>query len=315
MSEIGEIRRPFLSYLDLDDSELADLLATAADVAVNGDSYKGALSGVGVGLLFTKPSTRTRTSFWRAATHLGADVISFGPGELQLSTGESWTDTGDVLAQYLDVAIVRTNGPISDMRSLSCGLPATINAMSSSEHPTQALSDFVTISEHFGSLDRCRLAYFGEGNNTASALALLLSRMRGTKSDFYCPPDYGLDPAVVAAAFSQAERSGAVFLTHDEIPDNPEPADVVYTTRWLTMGVHHERPDWVQSFKPFQVDERLFEKFSGGDHTVLMHDLPAVRGQEVSEILDGPRSIVLRQAHHKQTGAAAALLWALGIRR
>ncbi len=307
--------RPFLSYRDLDGGDLAELLSLAVDVAANRDDYQGILSGHSVGLLFTKPSTRTRASFWRAATDLGANVVAFGPGELQLTTGESWSDTGRVLAQYLDAVVIRTNAPIAEMRSLSCGLPATVNAMSSCEHPTQALSDVITVTEHFGGICGRRLAYVGEGNNTAAALALLLSRVEGTQSDFYSPPGYGLSDDVMATAAQQARQSGAGFRVHDEIPAAPSPADVVYTTRWLTMGVQRDS-DWLPAFEPFRVDKAVFEKFIDGDQTVFMHDLPAVRGQEVSgDVLDGPRSIALRQSYHKRTGAMTALLWALGVRK
>jgi ornithine carbamoyltransferase len=315
MTTIHSVRKPLLSYRDLDDQDLDELLSLAADVAANGHHYQGILRGHGVGLLFTKPSTRTRTSFWRAATDLGADVIAFGPGELQLTTGESWSDTGDVLAQYLDAVVIRTNARIADMRTLAGGLPATVNAMSNCEHPTQALSDVITINEHFGHISGCRLAYLGEGNNTAAALALLLTRIPGTQSDFYCPPGYGLSDDVAATATRQARQYGAQFRFHDEIPAVPRPADVVYTTRWLTLGVERDS-DWLPAFEPFRVDKQVFEKFADGDRTVFMHDLPAVRGEEVSgDVLDGPRSIALRQAHHKRTGAMTSLLWALGIRK
>jgi ornithine carbamoyltransferase len=104
---------------------------------------------------------------------------------------------------------------------------------------------------------------------------------------------------------------------HDDIPAAPSPADVVYTTRWLTMGVDRGS-GWRPAFQPFHVDKAVFEKFAWPtcDQTVFMHDLPAVRGEEVSaDVLDGPRSIALRQSYHKRTGAMTALLWALGVRK
>jgi ornithine carbamoyltransferase len=167
--------RPFLSYKDLDGDERETLLRLALDFATAPGKYRGVLNGRNVGLLFSAPSTRTRTSFWRAATDLGAKIINFGPGDLQLSTGETWADTGRALSEYLDAVVVRTNGPLNEMRELARHLPSTINALSVEEHPTQAIADYCALHEHCGKVEGIRLAYCGEGNNTAAALALLLT--------------------------------------------------------------------------------------------------------------------------------------------
>lgn len=305
--------RPLLSHRDLDDASAEELLGIVLDYGTRPEAYKGILEDRRIGLLFSAPSTRTRAAFWRAAMDLGADVISFGPGDLQLTTGETWDDTGRVLSEYLDAVVVRTNGPLEEMRALARSLPATVNALSKSEHPTQALADYCAMHEHFGGVDGIRLAYFGEGNNTAAALAFLMARIAGVRCDFYYPSGFGLDPSVVAAASEFGSRSGAIVRAFDGVPDRPDPVDVVYTTRWQAMGVARASAGWRSKFEPFRVDQDLFDRFTEPGRTVFMHDLPATRGEEVSdEILDGDCSIVQRQAHHKRTAAGAALLWCLG---
>jgi ornithine carbamoyltransferase len=305
--------RPFLSYKDLDGDERETLLRLALDFATAPEKYRGILDDRSVGLLFSAPSTRTRTSFWRAATDLGAKIINFGPGDLQLSTGETWADTGRALSEYLDAVVVRTNGPLDEMRALAQHLPSTINALSVEEHPTQAIADYCALYEHFGKVEGIRLAYCGEGNNTAAALALLLTRVDGVRCDFYCPPGYGL-AADTAALAGAGERWGGRFRMFDAIPDNPDPVDVVYTTRWQSMGTKRSSVDWRSKFEPFSVTEDVFTRFAEPGRTVLMHDLPAVRGEEVAaEVLDAEYAIVQRQSHHKRTAACAALLWSLGL--
>lgn len=304
-----------LSFRDLDNMQISELMACTEKAARRPHSVLNELCGRRIGLLFARASTRTRVSFWRAAVDLGAEVVTVGLNELQMSTGETWLDTGAVLAQYLDALVVRTNGPIEEMRQLANGMPVTINAMSSCEHPTQALSDYAAILEQFGAAESIRLGYFGEGNNTAAALALLFSRVRGAALHFYMPKSFSLHPDVCARVAEYSKScNGSVSFEH-EIPRRPPCVDVVYTTRWRTMGVQHSNPNWIDEFRPFRVDAELFDEFAADGRSVFMHDLPAVRGEEVtSEVLDGPRSIALRQAHHKRTGAMAAMLWCLGVR-
>lgn len=156
--------RNLISLADLTPAELDRIVRRAVAFGRDGIVPKP-LAGRQVGLYFRKSSTRTRTSFWSAATRLGADVITFGPNELQLSTGETVEDTAQVLGQYLDALVVRTNGDVEEIRRLgsSEGL-AVVNALSLDEHPTQAIADLATLTEEFGSLDGLHLLVVGEGN-------------------------------------------------------------------------------------------------------------------------------------------------------
>jgi ornithine carbamoyltransferase len=140
--------------------------------------HERTLAGKAVGIYFRKTSTRTRTSFTVGAAKLGAVTVAYGPGDLQTNTGETIQDTGKVLSGFLDALVVRTAESIEEMKTLaSQGDMCVINAMSDNEHPTQALADLATIAEHFGRLEGISVLYVGEGNNTAAALMLALSRI------------------------------------------------------------------------------------------------------------------------------------------
>jgi ornithine carbamoyltransferase len=188
---------------------------------------------------------------------------------------------------------------------------AVINAMSENEHPTQAIADLVTIKEALGRLDDVHVLYLGEGNNSAAALALAVSMTPGMRLTVVTPEGYGITPDVLETARSLALQHGSSIEQHHDINNLPEEVDVVYTTRWQTMGVPKADPDWVEKFKPYSVTEALMagvSKPSGS--TIFLHDLPAVRGMEVhDEVLDGPQSRAFRQAEHKLNSAMAVLSW------
>jgi len=307
-------RRPLLTLADLpaeDISRLGDLAGRYGRVP---QEFTGRLDGTRVGLVFTAPSTRTRTSFWSAARTLGCDVLPISAADLQLSTGETWTDTGSVLGQYLDVVVVRTNGPQHEMVELAAQVPATINALSYHEHPTQAIADLCAMREHFGDTDRLHLAYLGEVNNTARALALLVAKLPDMRLDVYGPDGTGFS-ADELASLNAIRNADAVRQFHS-MPARPDPVDVVYTTRWQSMGAPRPEADWRSRFAPFAVTKDLMKRFSGSTEAVFMHDLPAVRNQEAeSDVLDGigVTSLVAVQVRHKASAAAAALLWSTGM--
>lgn len=301
--------RPLLSLEGLDPAEVAHLGDLAGRYGRDPGELAGALDGARVGLIFTAPSTRTRASFWSAATTLGCAVLSIGPADLQVNTGETWSDTGMVLANYLDALVVRTNGPQRELEELSAQLPATVNAVTYEEHPTQAIADLCALRDHFGSAEGLRLAYLGQVNNTARALTLLACKTPGMTIDLYSPAGLGYPDPDVERLNRLADR--AAVRQFAEPPATPDPVDAVYTTRWQAMGVAHE-PGWLDQFAPFAVTKETMGRFSGGSEAVFMHDLPAIREQEAtSEVIDGPLSLVSRQAYHKASAAAAALIWVL----
>ena len=299
----------FLTLKNLNSERLLQLVERGISMIENGVQPEHRLDEKIVGLFFAGHSTRTRTSFAAAALKLGAKIIQYGPNELQLSTGETPEDTGRVLSQYLDALVVRTNGSDSDMEALaSQDKMSVINAMSESEHPTQAIADLITMREAFGSFDGLHIVYMGEGNNSASALAYAVSLIPNMSLTLLTPDGYGLDSKVLEETSSKAAGIGSSIVESHDIADLPERADVVYTTRWETMGVQHADPDWKDAFRPFKVTQGVMDSLNKTGKTLFMHDLPAIREQDVANsVLDGEFSIAFRQAFHKQTAAMVVL--------
>lgn len=304
-------RKSFLTFDDLDDTEFTDLLALCADLATGKQPIVNRLEGKSIGLLFFGPSTRTKTSFTAAILEAGASVVSLSRDEMQLSTGETIEDTGRILSMFLDGLVIRSNGPLPDMRAFAKGGLPVFNAMSDCEHPTQALADYAAIIRRFGSTEGLRIAYYGEGNNTVTAFAKMFSRLPAVDVDLYMPANYSVDPSILDRLAEQFRKSSGTLRVMHDVPQAPERADVIYCTRWRTMGQPHPDPNWLTEFAPFSMTQDLFERASKPDG-VFMHDLPAVRGEDVvSSVLDGPRSIAWDQAYSKKIGAAASLLWSL----
>ncbi|MEV4702016.1 ornithine carbamoyltransferase [Actinoplanes sp. NPDC049316] len=303
--------RHLISIDDLTDDDLRALVARGAELSAAGGERAGGrrpLAGTVAGIYFSKTSTRTRTAFSAGALRLGAQIVAYGPGDLQLNTGETDADTGRVMSRMLDVLVARTAGDPAQMREWAAQeRMAVINAMSAEEHPTQALTDLTTMLRRFGRIDGLRVLYVGEGNNTATALALALTRFPGVALEMRTPPGYGLPAAYRLGAVEQAERYGSSFLERHDMDGLPDELDVIYTTRWETTGTVKPDPRWRDVFAPFTVDSSLWE---ASPKAVFMHDLPANRGDEVSaEVLDGPYSIAFDQAENKMHSAMAVLEW------
>ncbi|GIH80817.1 ornithine carbamoyltransferase [Planobispora longispora] len=307
--------RHLLTLADLTAADLDRLVergcAIAAQVRAGDPALAGTLHGRVAGVYFTRTSTRTRTAFSSAALRLGAGLIAYGPGDLQLNTGETIEDTGRVLSGMLDVLVVRTAGPVAEMAALAAQRRmAVVNAMSAEEHPTQALADLTTMRARFGALPGLRVLYVGEGNNTAAALSLALTRYPGTELHLRTPPGYGLPPATALKAEEYGAAGGALLVERHDMARLPQRVDVVYTTRWQTTGTTKPDPDWRAAFAPFQVNETLMDRYPDA---LFLHDLPAHRGEEVTAgVLDGPRSVAFEQAENKLYSAMAVLEWAAG---
>jgi len=303
-----------LSLSDLDSATILSLAETAVAIAEGRSGLERPLAGRIVGIYFRKTSTRTRTAFTVAAMKLGAQVIAYGPNDLQLVTGESVPDTTRVLANYLDAIVIRTNETIEEMRQFALqDRMAVVNAMSDHEHPTQALADLATLREQFGRLAGLHLLYMGEGNNSASAISLAVARIPGMRLTIVTPKGYGLPENFLEEVQAMAAANGSEVEQHHDMGRLPHGVDAVYTTRWLTMGVKKADPDWIPLFRPYTVTAAVMAEVSKADgSTVFLHDLPAMRGYEVlDEVLDSPQSIAFRQAHHKLTSAMAVLNWCL----
>ncbi|GGP78138.1 ornithine carbamoyltransferase [Saccharothrix coeruleofusca] len=300
--------RHLISIGDLADHDLRHIVGQGVRFAEGSADPRGLLDGAVVGVYFRKTSTRTRTAFSSGALRLGARLITYGPDDLQLNTGETVADTGRVLGRMLDVLVARTAGAEQELREFAQpGGMGVVNAMSALEHPTQALADLTTLTQRFGAVDGLRVLYVGEGNNTCTALALALSRFSGVHFEARTPPGYGMPESITAAARAQAARTGSTVVERHDVADLPPDCHVIYTTRWQTTGTSKPDPHWRQAFEPYRVHRGLWRD---SPDAVFMHDLPAHRGEEVTaEVLDGPRSIAFDQAANKMTSAMAVLRW------
>jgi ornithine carbamoyltransferase len=310
--------RHLLSIADLEPAELLRLVDDAVAIAQGRWVGKSPLAGKTVGVYFRKTSTRTRTAFTVGATKLGASTIFFGPNDLQISTGETLGDTARVLANYLDALVIRTNESPSEMRQLAAqDRMAIVNALSNREHPTQALADLAAIQEALGRLSGVHLLYIGEGNSTVASLALAVGKIPRMSLTIVTPAGYGLKTEVLEQAQQLASQSGgAAVEQHHEMDRLPRQVDAVYTSRWLEMGVPKGDGGWVEAFNAYRVTSEVMARVSKASGTVFLHDLPAMRGYEVTdEVLDGEQSIAFRQAFHKMTSAMAVLVWCTEGRR
>ncbi|MER6763036.1 MULTISPECIES: ornithine carbamoyltransferase [Amycolatopsis] len=292
---------------DLGDDDLRSIVARGAHFGEHGAGDARPLAGAVVGVHFRKTSTRTRTAFSSGTLRLGGHLVAYGPDDLQTNTGETIADTGRVFSRMLDVLVARTAGDPLELRELAVGDMSVVNAMSADEHPTQALADLSTLTWHFGGVSGLRVLYVGEGNNTAVALVLALSRYERVRLELRTPHGHGVPKEVMDRAADVAARNGGSVRQRHDMADLPPAMDVIYTTRWQTTGTVKVHEDWRDRFAPFQVDSSLWRH---SPRAVFMHDLPAHRGEEVTaEVLDGPASIAFDQAAMKLASAMAVLEW------
>ncbi len=307
---IIENKKHLISLLDLSAEETMEIIDRGIEFA-NGSVEMGhQLKGQIVGIYFTKTSTRTRTAFSTAALRLGAQVIAYGPNDLQINTGESMDDTLQVLSRMLDGLVVRTAGSPKVLRAFgSQNRMSIVNAMTADEHPTQALTDLTTMKNHFGALSGLEIIYMGEGNNSAAALALAIAKFPNMRISFFTPPNYGIEQGILQRAQQEANANNTVIREFHDIKSLPEKADVIYTTRWQTTGTSKPDPNWRAVFEPFAVTSKIMDNYS---QATFMHDLPAHRGEEVeAAVIDGDRSIVFDQAENKAHSAKAVLEWCM----
>lgn len=298
-----------ISIQDLDDGTLGQLVATGERLSAGELDFSSALRNKLVGLYFSKPSTRTRTSFFAAVHRMGGAATTYTAADLQTSTGETVEDTGMVMGLYLDALVIRTNGSTDEMVKLAenGGGMAVVNALSKAEHPTQAIADLITIKQEFGDVAGRRVLYVGAWNNTVASLVLALTKTPGTSTTVVTPEGYGPDEKQAAAARENAERAGSEIVFAHDPSALPRNADVVYTVRWQSMGEEPADPQWRRSFEGFQVTTEMFRRVAHG-RTIFMHDLPAHRGIEVeADVIDGPSSRIRRQSYNKMISAMTVL--------
>ncbi len=271
------------------------------------------LEGKTLGLLFQKPSTRTRVSFEAGMNQLGGHALVLPMADIQLSRGESVADTARVLSRYLDGIVIRTYDHATVEEWAREATMPVINGLTDLSHPCQALSDLLTIQEKKGRLKAIKIAYVGDGNNVANSLIEAAAKM-GMTIALGCPSGYQPDQHVVDVARLEAAKTGAVIeLGHDPHVAVKE-ADVIYADVWISMGREREQARRLKVLAPYQVNSRLVGKAK--PDAIVMHCLPAHRGEEISaEVLDGPQSVIIDQAENRLHMQKAILTKLLGKRR
>jgi len=283
------VKRDYLRVFDLTKDEFITLIKRAIEFKSRGSHCP--LTGKSIGMIFEKPSTRTRVSFEVAIYQLGGHPVYLSPKELQLSRGESLKDTAQVLSRYLDGIVIRTFSHKTIEEFAKWATVPVINALTDEHHPCQAIADMMTIFEKKGKLEEIKLAYVGDGNNVANSL-IEACALTGTTIHIATPE--GCEPLKEVVDKAKA-------LTEVKIFNNPEQAiakaDVIYTDVWLSMG-EEGNLEKKKKFKDFQVNVELIKKAK--PDAIVMHCLPAHRGEEITdEVLDGPQSVVLDQAENR----------------
>ena len=297
--------RTLLSLAELPEGDLQDLLARAAALKADPHSGRQLLAGRSIALLFQKTSTRTRCSFERAATEMGAiaSYIDWRSSNFMLA---DLPDEARVLSGYYDLIAARVYAH-DTIRVLAAHSRApVINAMCDRGHPCQAIADYLTIAEYFsGDLAGLRLAFIGDGNNVCRSLAEGAIRL-GVQMTVCAPQGYQLDVAAVHAA---TQGPGRVSLEDDPARAVAD-ADIVYTDTWVSMGQEAEMDQRRQAFAGWQVNADLLR--SAPAHALVMHCLPAHINEEITaEILRGPRCIAWDQADNRTHAHKAVMEWAL----
>jgi ornithine carbamoyltransferase len=289
------MKKDFLSIVDLNRREVEDLLEKAQRMKRKGPTQ--VLGGKALGLLFEKPSLRTRVSFEMAMHQLGGHSIYLSPQEVGVGKREGVADVARVLSRYIDVIAARTFSH-ETLRILAghSSVPV-INALSDLEHPCQALSDLLTIYDKKGKLSGLTVAFIGDGNNVANSLFLSACQV-GMNFHFASPKGYELKKDVVSKGRRFATMSGSRIQLTDDPHKAAKGADVIYTDVWVSMGQEEDAKKRRRAFSAYQVDNKLLSLAK--KDVLFMHPLPAHHGEEISTgLLDDPRSVVFDQAENR----------------
>lgn len=262
------------------------------------------------GLLFEKPSTRTRTSFEVAAERMGAHVLYMTPDQLHLSGGEPVKDVARMLGGWLDIIIARVfqQSTLDEFKKYS-KIPV-INALSNSEHPTQMVSDFLTINEKKKRFKGLKLTFVGDGTNNMANSLMLACAMTGMDITIATPENYMPDKIYLQRAEKIASKTGSEININNNVMDAARNSDILYTDVWTSMGEESERNKRIHDFQGYQINSSVLD--AARPDAIVMHCLPAERGNEITDnVIEGAHSVVWEQGVNKIYGAAASLEFAL----
>jgi ornithine carbamoyltransferase len=305
--------KDFLSIADYSPEEIQSFLDLAVELKkeLENGANKPILKEKTMAMIFQKPSLRTRVSFDMAMRQLGGDALYLSPAEIGLGQRESIADVARVISGYVDILMARVFEHQHILELARWSSIPVINGLSDYNHPCQAMADALTIQERFGNLKGLNVSFVGDGNNVAVSLMHICAKL-GANFTIAAPQDYQVESATVEEALGYAQNSGAeIKLLHDP-HEAVKDAQVIYTDTWTSMGQEQEAKKRQQVFPPYQVNQKLVDEAQ--PEVIVMHCLPAHRGQEITdEVADGPSSVIFEQAHnrmHAQKAIVARLLGA-----
>ncbi|MFA5146292.1 MAG: ornithine carbamoyltransferase [Candidatus Omnitrophota bacterium] len=300
------MKKDLLSISDLTAEDMLGILELTAKVKADRASYSDALKGKCIGLIFQKPSNRTRVSFEIGMVQLGGYAIYLGPSEIDMGKREAVKDVACVLSRYLDGMVARTYRHQDVLDLARHARVPVINGLSDIAHPCQAISDIFTVKEKFGTFKGVRLAYIGDGNNVLNSLMCAAAKA-GLEIAIATPKGYEPPKPLVDRARRMAKESGSSLELHNDPASAVKGADVVYTDVWVSMGQEKETAKRAKAFKGFQVNGSLIKKAKKG--CLVMHCLPAHRGVEITDdVIDSKGSVVYDQAENRMHAEKAILL-------
>jgi ornithine carbamoyltransferase len=305
--------KDFIAISDYSPQEIQDLLDLALRLKAEWRSGGNApiLKDKMMAMIFQKPSLRTRVSFDMAMRHLGGDALYLSPAEIGLGKRESIADVARVMAGYVDILMARVFEHKHVLELARWSEIPVINGLSDYNHPCQGMADALTIVEKFGQLKGLRVAYVGDANNVAVSLLHVCAKL-GADFVIANPDGYDMNPRALEIGRQFAAESGSQVITLRDPQEAVSGAHVIYTDTWTSMGQEEEARQREQVFPPYQVNEALVAR--ADSDAIVMHCLPAHRGQEITdEVADGAHSALFPQAHnrlHAQKAIVARLLGA-----
>lgn len=301
------MKKDFLAIVDYSGEELQQLLNRALEIKSEwqAQGYADVLKEKSLAMIFQKPSLRTRVSFERGMEQLGGSALYLSPSEIGLGKRESIADVARVLSGYVDGIMARVFDHEHILALAKWSSVPVINGLSDYNHPCQALADALTIQEEFGSLKGRKVVFIGDGNNVAISLMFICAKL-GADFVFSGPEGYLLEEKDIAIAKEITEQTGATVTVEKDPAKAVADADVIYTDTWTSMGQEEEAKRREAVFPPYQVNDALLAY--AAEHVIVMHCLPAHRGQEITdEVADGPHSRLFPQAHNRMHAQKAIL--------
>lgn len=307
------MKRDFLSLQDITNAEMQHLLDMALKFKANKGQLTNDLAGKAVGLLFQKPSNRTRVSFEIAVWQLGGKCLYLSPQEIDLGKRETVSDVAKTLSRYLDCIVARTFTHADVVELAKCADAVIINGLSDLSHPCQGLADILTIKEKLGKDKKAKVAYIGDGNNVCHSLMLGCVKV-GYDIHVAAPKKYEPAAQVLKIAQKIGKETGAKVVITNDPKEAVADADVIYSDVWVSMGQESEDKKRKKDFQGFQVNKALVK--GARKNYIFMHCLPAHRGLEVTaDVIDGPNSVVFDQAENRLHAQKAILSFLLGAKK